>query len=477
MYILRYNLIVEYATYMHDTSSPLNSIQVTVEALSAHFGAQFSQKPADLEAHGRDESWHPMKAPDGVVFAQSEADVVKAVEICAEHDCPIIAYGTGTSLEGHLSAVKGGISLDLSHMDKILEVSAEDLLVTVQPGVTRKQLNTYLRDQGLFFPVDPGADASFGGMAATRASGTNTLLYGNMVDNVRRLTFVSASGDVIKTGSSARKSAAGYDLTRLLIGSEGTLGIITELTLGLQGIPETMASGIVSFETIEGAVDTVIETVQYGIKLARMEILDEVQVKASNVYSSLSLPEKPLLYLEFHGGSRSVEEQIESFGELAKGNGGSGFEWAVEQEERTKLEAARHNAYYAAKAARPGKFGVVTDVCVPISKLGEAIAHAKTMIDKTGLFSPIVGHVGDGNFHLLILVDPEDAAELATAKNLQKELVYKALELGGTCTGEHGIGYGKKEFLAKEHESALPLMQQIKHALDPKNIMNPGKIF
>tara|TARA_R110002110_G_scaffold3104_6_gene15877 strand:+ start:16279 stop:17673 length:1395 start_codon:yes stop_codon:yes gene_type:complete len=448
-----------------------------IGALRALLGERLSLAGAARAAHGRDESWHPVAMPDAVAFAVSTQEVVAITRICAAHGMPIIPFGAGTSLEGHVSAVHGGLSLDLGGMNHILEVNAEDLDVRVEAGVTRKALNDHLRDTGLFFPIDPGANASLGGMAATRASGTNAVRYGTMRENVLNLTAVMADGSVVHTARRARKSSAGYDLTRLLIGSEGTLGIITEVTLRLYGIPEAVRSGVVSFESLEGAVDAVIETIQSGLPVARIEILDPLSIRACNAYSKLTLAEAPTLFVEFHGTEASVGEQVERFGAIAAGHGGGASEWAVKAEERTRLWEARHNAYYAALAYKPGKKGMVTDVCVPISRLAEAIRGTLDDLETSFLEAPIVGHVGDGNFHMLLLMDPSDPRDLAEATRIHDLMVMRALSLEGTCTGEHGIGEGKIKFLEAEHGEGVAVMRAIKRALDPKGILNPGKIF
>jgi D-lactate dehydrogenase (cytochrome) len=388
----------------------------------------------------------------------------------------MIPYGTGTSLEGHVAALRGGISIDVSQMNQVLEVNVADLDVRVQPGVTRKQLNEYLRDTGLFFPIDPGADASLGGMAATRASGTNAVRYGTMRENVLSLTVVLADGRVIRTSKRARKSSAGYDLTRLFVGSEGTLGVITELTLRLYGIPEAMSSATCWFKDIEGAVNTVIQTIQAGVPVARIEIADDVQMDAINRYSKLSMPVAPTLWLEFHGTERGVQEQAEMVQAIAAENGGADFSWTTNPEDRKKLWQARHDAAYANKALRPNGQVWATDVCVPISRLAECIIETKKDIDASFIPAPIVGHVGDGNFHLTLVLDPNDPKDIAEAERLNNRLVARALALDGTCTGEHGVGYGKLDFLVAEHGEAVSVMRTIKKALDPDNLMNPGKI-
>ena len=428
------------------------------------------------EQHGKDPTYHAGRAPDAVAFARSTEEVAEIVAICARHGVPVIAFGTGTSLEGHIEALQGGVTIDLSGMDAILEVNAADLDCRVEAGVTRTRLNTHLRDTGLFFPIDPGADASLGGMAATRASGTNAVRYGTMREAVLGLTVVTAEGQVVRTGGRARKSAAGYDLTRLFVGSEGTLGIITEVQLRLWGIPEAISAAVCSFETLAGAVDTVIATIQAGVPMARIELLDEVQVRACNQHSSLGLPEAPTLFFEFHGSAAGVKEQAELVGELAADNGGSGFTWAVRAEERNRLWAARHNAFWACRGLRPGAEARPTDVCVPISRLAECILETRAEIDAEGLLAPIVGHVGDGNFHVTFLLDPDDAGEIARADAVSDRMVHRALAMGGTCTGEHGIGYGKIGYLEAEHPEGVLLMRKLKRALDPENIMNPGKV-
>lgn len=454
-----------------------NRLDAALEALRKLLGDRLTTSQPVREAHGRDESWHHVVSPDAVAFATLTEEVAAIMRICAAHHLAVIPYGTGTSLEGHLSALKGGLSLDLSRMDQVIRVNASDLDVEVQAGVTRKALNNYLRDTGLFFPIDPGADASLGGMAATRASGTNAVRYGTMRDNVLNLTAVMADGSIVCTAQRARKSSAGYDLTRLLVGSEGTLGIITELTLRLYGVPEAISSGSVSFDNFEGAINAVIETIQSGLPVARIEFLDEVQVDACNRYSHLSLPVSPLLLLEFHGTQNSVIEQAERFGEIAASHGGGAFTWATKTEDRSKLWEARHNALYAALALQPGKKGMITDVCVPISRLAEAITETKIDLAASTIIATMVGHVGDGNFHLIMLVDPANEGELAEAARLHDRLVGRALAMEGTCTGEHGIGEGKIKYMEAEHGAGLHVMRAIKQALDPLNILNPGKIL
>ena len=448
-----------------------------IDQLKARLGDRLSTSLAVREQHGKDESYHAAHAPDAVAFAHSTEEVAEIVRACADHGRPIIAFGTGTSLEGHVAALRGGICIDLSQMDQVIEVNAEDLDCRVQAGVRRKQLNQHLRDTGLFFPIDPGADASLGGMTATRASGTNAVRYGTMRENVLGLTVVLADGRIIRTGGRARKSAAGYDLTRLFVGSEGTLGVITEVHLRLHGIPEAISAAVCAFDSLQGAVDCVIMTIQSGIPVARIELLDEVMVDAVNRHSGLDYAIKPTLFFEFHGTTASVREQAEMVGELAGECGGGGFQWTAAQEERTALWQARHDAYYAALALRPGAKGWATDVCVPISKLTECIVETKEDLDSTGLLAPIVGHVGDGNFHLSYILDPADSEETGRAQAHNDRMVMRALAMGGTCTGEHGIGYGKIEFLKAEHGEAVSVMRQLKLALDPENLMNPGKII
>jgi D-lactate dehydrogenase (cytochrome) len=412
------------------------------------------------------------------VFPQDTADVQAIVRICAVHRVPVIPFGTGTSLEGHVNAPFGGVSIDVRDMNRVLAVHAEDLDCVIEPGVTRKALNEHLRDQGLFFPIDPGADASLGGMAATRCSGTNAVRYGTMKDNVLSLKVVLASGEVMTTARRAKKSAAGYDLTRLIVGSEGTLGVITELTLRLSGIPEAIAAGVCPFPTVEACCNATILTIQSGIPVARIELLDALQVKACNAYSKLSLPETPMLFLEFHGSEAGVAEQSQRFGEIARDLGGGPFDWATRPEDRSRLWQARHDAYWAGRALRPGTAAVATDVCVPISKLAQCVVETQRDIAESRLLAPILGHVGDGNFHLTLLVDLADSDEVARAKALNERLVARALAMDGTSTGEHGVGQGKMAYLAAEHgEPALATMRAIKRALDPDDIMNPGKII
>jgi len=448
-----------------------------VAALTAAFGNRVVTSAAVREQHANTTTWIENEPPDAVVFPQSQADVQETVRICARHRVPVIAFGTGTSLEGHVNAPYGGVSIDFRDMNRVLKVHAEDLDCVVEPGITRKQLNEYLRDQGLFFPIDPGADASLGGMAATRCSGTNAVRYGTMKDNVLALTAVLANGEVITTARRAKKTSAGYDLTRLFVGSEGTLGVITALTLKLSGIPEAIASGVCPFPSVEAACNAAIVTIQSGIPVARIELLDELQVKATNLYSKLTLPELPMLFVEFHGSQGGVAEQSQRFGEIAAEFGGGPFEWATKAEDRSRLWQARHDAYWAGRGLRPGAKAVATDVCVPISRLAECVTATQRDIADSGLVAPILGHVGDGNFHLTLLVDMEDQDEVARAKDLCERLVERALAMEGTCTGEHGVGQGKMKYLEAEYgPAALAAMRAVKRALDPDDIMNPGKI-
>ena len=458
-------------------SVPQRSIDAAIEELKSRFGEHVSQVASVRERFGKDESFHQSVPPDAVVTAHSTEDVSEIVKICASHKVPVIPYGTGTSLEGHVAALHGGISINLQEMNQIIEVHDDDLDVVVQPGVTRKQLNRHLHDRGLFFPIDPGADASLGGMTACRASGTNAVRYGTMRENVLALTVVLADGRVIKTSRRARKSAAGYDLTRLFVGSEGTLGVITEITLRLYGIPESIGSAVCTFPDLDSAVSTVISTIQFGVPIARIELIDEVQIDAINRYSKTDLAIAPTLFLEFHGTERGVEEQSQIVQELAAETGGSDFKWTTNTEERNRLWQARHDAAYACKALMPNGEIWATDVCVPISQLAECIRETQRDIRESKLIAPIVGHVGDGNFHLVLLVDKENPEETARAQALHERMVMRALAMGGTCTGEHGIGYGKLDFLVAEHGEAVSVMRSIKQALDPDNIMNPGKIL
>ncbi|MCX7815472.1 MAG: FAD-binding protein [Tepidimonas ignava] len=448
-------------------------------ALQARFGAQLSTAWAVREQHGRDESaFTHVPPPAAVVFAESTQDVADAVRIAAQWRVPVIPFGVGSSLEGHLLAVRGGISLDVSRMNQVLAVHADDLTATVQPGVTRKQLNEAIKHLGLFFPIDPGADASIGGMTATRASGTNAVRYGTMRDNVLALEVVTARGDVIRTGTRARKSSAGYDLPRLFVGSEGTLGIFTAITVRLYPLPEAVSAAVCSFPSVDAAVRTTMAIIQMGVPIARCELLDARTVRAVNAHSKLGLREAPMLLMEFHGSPASVREQAETVQALAHEHGGQDFEWATTPEERTRLWTARHNAYFAAVQSRPGCRCITTDACVPISQLAEQVGAAVAEADAAGLPYFLVGHVGDGNFHMGYLIDPDDAAERARAEALNAALVQRAIDCGGTCTGEHGVGLHKMAFLhAEVGDGALALMRAIKAALDPLGILNPGKVL
>jgi D-lactate dehydrogenase (cytochrome) len=447
-----------------------------VAILKQRFGERLSQSASVREQHAHTTTWLENQPADAVVFARSSDEVAEVVRICAGQKVPVIAFGAGSSLEGHLNAPAGGICIDLSQMNAILAVHQEDLDCVVEAGVTRKQLNRHIRDTGLFFPIDPGADASLGGMAATRASGTNAVRYGTMKDNVINVTAVMPDGAIIKTAQRARKTAAGYDLTRLLIGSEGTLGIITELTLRLRGIPEAISAAVCGFPTVKAACDTVIATIQYGIPVARIEMLDALQIKACNAYSKFSYDEVPTLFVEFHGSPAGVAEQVENFGEIAAEFGGGSFDWTNREEERNRLWQARHDAYWAALALRPGARAFATDVCVPLSRLADCVTQTQADIEALGLIAPIVAHAGDGNFHLSVLIDIDDPAEAGAAEKLSSQMVERAIAMDGTCTGEHGIGQGKIGYLENELGSALDVMRTIKRAIDPDNIMNPGKI-
>ena len=452
-------------------------IETVVGVLRQRFGPRVETGQALRQQHGHTTTWLRNQPPDAVVFPESVAEVQDIVRICATHHVPIIPFGTGTSLEGHVNAPAGGISVDMSRMTRILAVHRDDMDVVVEPGVTRKALNTHLRDTGLFFPIDPGADASLGGMAATNASGTCAVRYGTMKDNVLAVKAVMPSGEVMTTAARARKTSAGYDLTRLMVGSEGTLGLITELTLRLQGIPEAASAATCSFPSVQAACDAVIATVQYGLPVARIELLDALTVRAVNAYSKLSLPETPLLLLEFHGTGGAVTEQAETFGEIAGEAGGTGFTFTTREEERTKLWQARHDAYWASLGLRPGAKGISTDVCVPVSRLADCVVAAQDKAADMGFVAPVVGHVGDGNFHVLLLIDMEDAAEVARAENYVGWLNDLAIGMGGTCTGEHGIGQGKAAYLERElGPEAMAVMRAIKRGIDPGNILNPGKI-
>jgi D-lactate dehydrogenase (cytochrome) len=447
-------------------------------ALRARFGDRFSTARAVCEHHGRDESPFPVTPPDAVVYAESTDDVAAAVALCRAHKVPVIPYGAGSSLEGHLLAVQGGVSVDVSRMNAVVSINAEDLTATVQAGVTRKQLNEAIRSEGLFFPIDPGADASLGGMSATRASGTNAVRYGTMRENVLGLTVVSADGKVIRTGSRAKKSSAGYDLTRLFVGSEGTLGVITEVTVKLYPVPEAMSAAVVNFPSLEAAVQTVIQTIQLGVPIARSEYLCENTIRAVNAASKLGLREQHTLFFEFHGSEAGVREQAETVQALAAEHGGQDFEWATRPEDRNRLWDARHKAYFSCLQVRPGCRAISTDTCVPISRLADSISGARRILDTASFPTMLLGHVGDGNFHAVALIDADDANEVAEAERLNDEIVRLALAMDGTCTGEHGVGLHKIGFLEEEAgDDALDLMRRIKRALDPDDIMNPGKIF
>ena len=446
-------------------------------ALAARFGDRYSVTAAVREHHGRDESPYAPLPPDAVVFAESTDDVAAVVRLAAAHRVPVIPYGVGTSIEGHLLALHGGISIDLGRMNAVLAINSEDLTVTAQAGITRKQLNAAIKDTGLFFPIDPGADATIGGMAATRASGTNAVRYGTMRENVLALTVITAEGKVIRTARRAKKSSAGYDLTRIFVGSEGTLGVITEVTLKLYPQPEAISAATCSFPSVDSAVQTTIATIQLGVPVARCELLDALTVKAVNQRDKLRLPELPLLLFEFHGSPASVEEQAQTVQAIAAEHGGQGFRWATKPEDRTRLWEARHNAYFACLQLKPGCRSFTTDVCVPISRLAECITETIADIEKSFLPAPILGHVGDGNFHCAILANADDPREVEEAERLNTRIVERAIAMDGTCTGEHGVGMHKMEFLREEHgDDALDLMARLKRAFDPLNIMNPGKI-
>lgn len=453
------------------------AIEKAVAELTAAFGNRVVTSQAVREQHGNTVTWIANQPPDAVIYPQSTEDVQQIVRICAANAVAVIPFGVGTSLEGHVNAPVGGVSIDFRDMNKIIKVHAEDLDCVIEPGITRKALNEQLRDSGLFFPIDPGADASLGGMAATRCSGTNAVRYGTMKDNVIALKVVLSNGEVIDTARRAKKTSAGYDLTRLMVGSEGTLGVITQLTLKLSGIPEAISGGICPFPSVEACCNTAIHTIQSGIPVARIELLDSLQVRACNLHSNLGLPETPMLFLEFHGTDASVAEQSKRFGEIAAEFGGGPFTWTTRPEERTRLWEARHHAALSNFALRPGATIVATDVCVPISRLAECVTETQRDIEASRILAPIVGHVGDGNFHLTMLVDMDDRDELKRAEALSERLVERALAMDGTCTGEHGVGQGKMKYLAAEHgRAALDVMASIKRALDPHNIMNPGKI-
>ena len=446
--------------------------------LEDFFGDRFVTSEAVRSQHSHDESWHvPENLPDAVVFPETSNEVSRIISFASKNNIPVIPFGTGTALEGHVHAVNGGITIDSRNMNKVIQVNMEDMDCRVQAGVTREELNSFLRDTGLFFPVDPGANASIGGMCSTGASGTNTVKYGTIREQVIGLEVIMPDGKIIQTGSRARKSSAGYDLTHLMLGSEGTLGFISEISLRLHGRPEAISAGVCSFSELDGAVNTVIEAIQISLPLSRIELLDELQIKAINQYKKTNHEEKPTLFIEIHGTPLGVREQIEKFEEIAKENSLINFNWSDQQEEIDKLWSARHSALYAALSLAPGKKGFTTDICVPISSLTKCILETKKDLETSNIIAPIVGHVGDGNFHLILLLDPEDKDEVNEAKEINDRLIARALKMGGTCTGEHGIGLGKKDHLRKEKGISLDVMSQIKKALDPNNIMNPGKIF
>lgn len=453
-----------------------DALRALIAELGPILGDRITTAAGIREQHGHDESWHHPAAPDAVCFPHTSEEVAAVVTACARHRVPVIPYGVGTSIEGQIIAEHGGLSVDLSAMNAILEVRPEDMDATVQPGVTRTQLNTHLRATGLFFSVDPGADASMGGMASTRASGTNTVRYGTIRDNVLSMTVVMPDGRIVKTGTRARKSAAGYDLTHLMIGAEGTLGIITELNVKLHGLPEAISSATVAFEDVAGAVNAVIASIQYGIPMARIELMDALAMQAVNRFSGFDYAEKPTLFLEFHGTHAGVKEQAETMLELCQEFGGSDFAWATKEEERQALWQARHDAAYAAKALRPGMEFLATDICVPISQLAECIEATQADVAESGLIAPLLGHVGDGNFHLVVAVDRHSEQELETLAAFNRRLIERALAAGGTCTGEHGIGTGKRAYMEAEHGEGWAVMRAIKAALDPLGIMNPGKL-
>ncbi|WP_428548488.1 FAD-binding oxidoreductase [Profundibacter sp.] len=452
------------------------TIQTAITALTTVLGDRLSLAKPDLDAHGTSETHFTPAPPDAVAYPVNTDEVSQIVRICNEHDCPVIPYGAGTSLEGHTLAVKGGVTIDLARMNRLLAVNAEDMDVVIQPGLTREELNTELRTTGLFFPVDPGANATLGGMASTRASGTTAVRYGTMRDNVLALQVVLADGRIIRTGSRARKSSAGYDLTALFVGAEGTLGIITELTLRLHGQPEAISSAVCSFDDIGNAVNAVIATIQMGIPMARIEFIDADTTRACNAYSGTDLPEVPHLLVEFHGSDAGVAEQAERFGEIVQDMGGTGFKWSAKTEERNALWDMRHKAYYACVALRKGATAVVTDVCVPISRLAQAVEETRADIAASPIPGPILGHVGDGNFHAILLVEPGNDEEMKVAKNLSNRMVERALEMGGTATGEHGIGMGKLDYMQAEHGDGWQVMGEIKSALDRNGTLNPSKV-
>lgn len=453
------------------------AVEAVILGLHRMFGNRCVTSQAVRDQHANTLTWTVTQAPDAVVYPQTTEEVAQTVRLCAEHRVPVIAFGTGTSFEGHTNAPHGGVSINTSMMKRVIAVHPEDLDCVVEPGLTRKELNEHLRDQGLFFPIDPGADASLGGMVATRASGTNAVRYGTMKDNVLALKVVMPNGEVVKTASRAKKTSAGYDLTRLIVGSEGTLGVVTEITLRLQGIPEAISAGVCAFPTVKAACDASILTIQSGIPVARIELVNELQIRACNGYSKLSLPERPHLFVEFHGTEASVKEQAESFGAIAKELGAEGFEWTTRPEERNKLWQARHDVYWSALSLRPGATSIATDVCVPLSRLAQCVEETRLDAESVGLMAPMVGHVGDGNFHVQPLIMQDDPEEVAKAQGFVERLVERALAMEGTCTGEHGVGQMKMKYLEREHGlPALDMMRAVKRAIDPDGIMNPGKI-
>ena len=453
------------------------ALETVIRALQSSFGNRVVTSLAERQQHAHTQSWLENQPPDVVVFPRNGEEVAEIVKLCAAQRVPVISFGAGTSLEGHVNAPFGGVCIAFRDMNRVIAVHADDLDCVVEPGITRKQLNEHLRDRGLFFPIDPGADASLGGMAATRCSGTNAVRYGTMKDNVLALKVVLANGETITTARRAKKSSAGYDLTRLMVGSEGTLGVITEITLKLAGIPEAVSAGICPFPSVEAACNTAIATIQSGIPVARIELLDALQVKACNAYSKLTLPEVPMLFVEFHGSQAHVKEQSESFGAIAQDFGGGPFDWATRTEDRTQLWQARHDAYWAGRALRAGVQAFATDVCVPISRLAECVTETQRDLAQSRLLAPILGHVGDGNFHVTLLVDMADADEVARARAVYERMIDRALAMDGTCTGEHGVGQGKIKYLLAEHGPVmLDAMRALKAALDPHGILNPGKI-
>ncbi len=452
------------------------AIDAALNDLTALLGEALTRSKSDLDLHGRSESHFPPMPPDAVAYPTTTEQVAEIVRICARHHVPVTGWGTGTSLEGQAQAIQGGLVVDFSRMNQVLELNQADMDVRVQPGVTRQALNDDLRASGLFFPVDPGANASLGGMASTRASGTTAVRYGTMRDNVLGLEVVLADGRVIRTGTRARKSSAGYDLTGLFVGAEGTLGLITELTLRLHGQPEAISAAVCAFEQIDDAVQTVIDTIQIGIDMARIEFLDTDSVRAVNAYAGMEFPHKPHLLVEFHGSDNAVAEQARAFGEVVADHGGQGFEWARKPEDRNALWTMRHNAFYAILALRPGCRSIVTDVCVPISRLAEAVEATRADLNAHDVTGPILGHVGDGNFHAILMFDPNDPAEEARATDAAARMVERALDLGGTSTGEHGIGIGKRGYMSREHGPAWHVMGDLKAALDPEGLFNPGKL-